>query len=328
MLLACALPAGATAPNYHVVLTKTLGGEGSWDYLAFDSARKRLFVSRETHVMVVDQSGNLVGDVPNTPGVHGVAIASDLDKGFTSNGADGTVTVFDIASLRTLATIQTHAKRPDGIAYDPATKRVFTFDGGSDDATVIDAVGNAVLATIPLGGRPEFPAVDGRGMVYDNIENTSEIVAIDAMKARIVKRFALGGCQHPSGLSMDQAHRRLFTACRDEMGVVDADSGAVIATVPTGAGTDATRFDSSRGFAFASNGRAATLTVVHEDDANHFSVVQNAATAAGARTMEIDPQTGDAFLVTAALVENPKATSYRDRFRAVPGTFELLVLAP
>lgn len=327
-LFASIAPAGAAAgPNYRIVLTKTLGGEGFWDYLSFDAARKRLFVSRESHVLVVDPAGNVVGDVPNTPGVHGVAVAPDLNKGFTSNGKDGSVTVFDLATLKTLATIQTQAKEPDGIAYDPATKRVFTFNGESNDATVIDAVGNAVVATIPLGGRPEFPAVDGRGMVYANIESTSEIVAIDASKAQIVKRFPLGSCQNPSGLSMDQTHRRLFTACRGQMGVVDADSGAVIATLPTGAGTDATRFDPNGQYAFASNGRAATVTVVHEDDPNHFSIVQNAATAPGARTMEIDPQTGNLFLVTAKLIENPNATSYRDRFHIVPGTFELLVLS-
>lgn len=327
-LLAPVVPASAAGPNYHIALTKTIGGEGFWDYLAFDAARKRLFISRGTHVMVVDPGGDVVGDVPNTPGVHGIAIAPDLNKGFTSNGADGTITVFDLASLRTLSIIQTQAKEPDGIAYDPATKRVLTFNGDSNDATVIDAVSNTVVATIPLGGRPEFPAVDGRGMVYDNIESTSEIVAIDAAKAQIVKRFALGSCKNPSGLSMDQAHRRLFAACRGEMGVVDADSGAVIATLPTGAGTDATRFDPNREYAFASNGRDATLTVVHEDGPDHFSVVQNAATAPGARTMEIDPESGDAFLVTATLIENPKATSYRDRYHTVPGTFKLIVLAP
>ena len=260
--------------------------------------------------------------------MHGIAIAAELGRGFTSNGSDGTVTVFDLASLKVLTTIHTDAKNPDGIAYDPATKRVFTFNGGSKEATAIDAQTNAVIATIPLGGRPEFPAVDGRGMVYDNIESTSEIVAIDARSATIVKRFALGSCQHPSGLSMDRQHRRLFPACQGQMGVVDADNGNVIATLPTGAGTDATRFDANTGLAFASNGRDATLTVVHEDDPNHFTVVQNAATVTGARTMELDPTTGNVYLVTAKMIENPNATSYRDRYHVVPGTFELLTMQP
>jgi YVTN family beta-propeller protein len=329
MRFVAALLLAATLPSYHLSATHLLGGDGGWDYLNIDPSGNRLFISRSTHVMVVDpRSGTVVGDIPDTPGVHGIAIAADLGKGFTSNGTDGTVTVFDLASLKVLATIHTAAKNPDGIAYDPATKRVFTFDGGSNDATAIDAQTNTVVATIPLGGRPEFPAVDGRGMVYDNIESTNEIVAIDARSATIVKRFALGSCQHPSGLSMDQQHRRLFPACQGEMGVVDADNGALITTLPTGAGTDATRFDATTGFAFASNGRDATLTVVHEDDPNHFTVVQNAVTVTGARTMELDPTTGNVYLVTAKMTENPNATSYRDRYHVVPGTFELLTMQP
>lgn len=313
---------------YHVAHTYVLGGTGGWDYLSYDAASHRLFISRATHVMVVDpRSGTIVGDVPNTPGVHGIALAPELNKGFTSNGTDGTVTVFDLATLATLAVIQTGAKNPDGIAYDPATARVFTFNGGSNDATIIDARTNAVIANIPLGGRPEFPAVDGRGMVYDNVESTSEIVAIDARTAKITARFALGTCLNPSGLSIDAQHRRLFVACQGEMGVVDADSGKVVATIPTGAGTDATRFDPNSGLAFASNGRSATLTVVHEDDPNHFTLVQNATTIAGARTLEVDPQSGDVYLVTAKLIPNPHPTSYRDRYTIVPGTFELVVLS-
>jgi YVTN family beta-propeller protein len=329
MKLFAVLVALAIAVNYHLAATHVLGGDGGWDYLSFDPATKHLFMSRSSHVMVVDpENGTVVGDIPNTPGVHGIAIADDLGKGFTSNGMDGSVTVFDLASLKTLATIATGAKNPDGIAYDPVTKRVFTFNGGSNDATAIDARTDTVVATIPLGGRPEFPAVDGRGMVYDNIESTSEIVAIDAKSAAILKRFPLGPCQSPSGLSMDQQHRRLFPACQGQLGVVDADTGKVIATLPTGAGTDATRFDPNKGLAFASNGRDATLTVVHEDDPNHYTVVQNAATAAGARTMEIDASNGFVYLVTAKMVANPNPTGPRDRFKMVPGTFQLLTMQP
>src|SRR5580692_10150356 len=303
--LLVATPVAAAAPvvSYQLAQTYVLGGTGGWDYLTYDSDSHRLFVSRATHVMVVDpRTGSIAGDIPNTPGVHGIALAPNLGKGFTSNGADGTVTVFDLSTLATIATIQTGAKNPDGIAYDPASSRVFTFNGGSNDATVIDARTNAVVATIPLGGRPEFPAVDGRGMVYDNVESTSEIVSIDAQ------------------------HRRLFAACTGAMGIVDADSGKVVATIPTGAGTDATRYDPASGLAFASNGRDATLTVVHEEAPNQFTFVQNAATALGARTMEVDPQTGDVYLVTAKLIANPHPTSYRDRYTVVPGTFELLVM--
>ena len=329
MKIFAVLVAAAVMVSYHLAATHVLGGDGGWDYLSIDPATHRLFISRSTHVMVVDpQSGTIVGDIPNTPGVHGIAIADDLGKGFTSNGADGTVTVFDLKTFKTLATVQTNAQNPDGIAYEPVTQRVFTFNGRSNSATAIDARTNTVVATIPLGGRPEFPAVDGKGMVYDNIESTSEIVAIDAKTATIVHRFDLGGCKSPSGLSMDQVHRRLFPACEGELGVVDADSGKLIATLPTGAGTDATRFDPARALAFASNGRDATLTVVHEDGPNHYTVVQNAATAAGARTMEIDTSNGNAYLVTAQMVANPNPTGPRDRFKMVPGTFKLLVMQP
>lgn len=322
-------PATAAAPNYHVINRYVLGGDGGWDYLTYDTAGKRLFISRSTHVMVVDPTtGKVAGDIPNTPGVHGIALAPDLGKGFTSNGADGSVTVFDLRTLKPITTVQTSAKNPDGIVYDPGNKRVLTFNGGSNDATVIDAQTNSVVATIPLGGRPEFPVADGKGMVYDNIESTSEIVAIDTSKAAIVNRWSLGTCQSPSGISMDRTHRRLFTACRGEMGVVDADSGKVLATLPTGAGTDATRFDPNTQLAFASNGRDGTLTVVHEDAPNAFSVVQNAKSETGARTMALDPQSGDVFLVTAQLLVNPNATSYRDRYKVVPGTFALLVMTP
>jgi YVTN family beta-propeller protein len=324
-----AAPAVAATAGYHIARRYVLGGAGGWDYLTYDPAGKRLFISRATHVLVVDPfTGRQLGEIPNTPGVHGIALAPELGKGFTSNGDASTVTVFDARSLRTLATVPIPSKGPDAIVYDPASKRVFTFDGKSNDATAIDARTNRVLATIPLGGRPEFAVADGRGMIYDNIESTSEIVAIDARKARIVARWPLGACRHPSGISMDRAHRRLFTACRGEMGVVDADSGRVITVLPTGAGTDATRFDSTTNDAFAPNGRSATLTVVHENSPARFTVVQNAKTEFGARTMELDPITGDVFLVTARLIVNPKTRSYRGRYRVVPGTFVLLLMRP
>jgi len=317
------------APNYHVVHRYLLGGEGGWDYLTYDPGGKRLFISRSTHVMVVDpQSGKIAGDIPNTPGVHGIVLAPELGKGFTSNGADGTVTVFDLRSLATVTTIHTAAQNPDGIVYEPVTKRVFTFNSRSNDATVIDARSNRVIATIALGGRPEFPAADGKGMVYDNLESTNEIVAIDAAKAAIVARWPLGACQSPSGLSIDTAGRRLFTACDGQMAVVDSDTGHVIAVLPTGAGTDATRFDARTGLAFASNGRAATLTVIHEDSPNRFTVVQNAKTEPSARTMALDPQTGDVFLAVAQVQINPNGATPRERFHVVPGTFAILVMQP
>ncbi len=324
---ATTLAIAAPAVNYQLAQTYVLGGSGGWDYLTYDPASKRLFISRGTHVMVVDPfTGKIVGDIPNTPGVHGIALAPELGKGFTSNGADGTVTVFDLATLATTATIQTSARNPDGIAYDPASSRVFTFNGGSNDATVIDAHTNAAVATIPLGGRPEFPAVDGRGMVYDNVESTSEIVAIDVRNAKMVGRFPLGSCLHPSGLSMDTVHRRLFAACTGEMGVVDADSGKLVATIPTGAGTDATSYDPDRRLGVCLQRSRRHADGRTRGRSRSFYPGENADDCIlGARTMALDPTTGDVFLVTAKLIENPHPTSYRDRYTAVPGSFELLV---
>jgi YVTN family beta-propeller protein len=321
------IPAAAANAGYHIAHRYVLGGSGGWDYLTYDPASRRLFISRETRVLVVNPfTGRRLGEIPHTSGVHGIALAPKLGKGFTSNGRDSTVTVFDLRSLRTLATVRIPSRGPDAIVYDPASERAFTFDGESDDATAIDGRTDRVVATIPLGGRPEFAVADDRGTIYDNLESTSEIVAIDASTATIVHRWPLGSCRNPSGISMDREHRLLFTACRGEMGVVDADNGRVIATLPTGAGTDATRFDPATKYAFAPNGRSATLTVVRENTPASFSVVQNARTEFGARTMEVDPVTGDVFLVTAHLIVNPKATSYRNRYRVVPGTFVLLVM--
>lgn len=326
------LTAGANAagtPAYHVVHRYVLGGDGGWDYLTFDSTAKRLYISRSTRVMVVDPStGTVTGTIPDTNGVHGIALAPDLGKGFTSNGRDGSVTVFDMKTLQTLATVQTGQKNPDCIIYDPSTKRVFTFNGGSDSATAIDAATNRVLGTVILGGRPEFAVADGKGMIYDNLEDKSEIVAIDAQKLQITARWPLAPCQSPSGLSMDRTNRVLFTACDGQMGIVDADSGKVLSTLPTGNGTDATAFFPSGGWAFAPNGRDATLTVVSETSPKTFAVAQNAKTETGARTMALDDKTGEVYLVTAKMQINPNATSYRDRYHVLPGTFALLVLDP
>ena len=322
-----ALP--ADAPAYHVAHRYVLGGEGGWDYLTFDSAAKRLYISRSTHVMVVDPStGTIAGDIPNTPGVHGVALASDLGKGFTSNGRDGTVTVFDMKTLAVAATIHTGAKNPDCIIYDPAAKRVFTFDGGSNDATAIDAATNKVVGTVPLGGRPEFAVADGEGTVFDNLEDKNEIVAIDAKSLKITARWPLAPCESPSGLSMDRANGVLFAACDGQMAMVDSASGKVLATLATGNGTDASAYYPAGSLAFAPNGRDATLTVIAQRGPKQFTVLENAKTETGARTMALDETTGTVYLVTAKLQVNPNATSYRDRYHVVPGTFALLVLQP
>lgn len=331
-LALCALilcTAAAAAPAYHITHRYVLGGAGGWDYLSYDAPSKRLFISRSTHVMVVNPwTGQVVGDIPNTPGVHGVALAPDLNKGFTSNGTDGSVTVFNLATLAVTTTIKTNAQNPDAIVYEPVTKRVYTFNGRGNDATVISAERNTVIATIPLIGRPEFAVADGRGAIYNNIEDKDQLVKIDAPTNAIIARYRIPSCGGPSGISIDTTHRRLFAACDKHIAVLDADSGAIVANVLSGAGTDATRFSTLFQDAYASNGRDATLTVIHESSPLKFDLAANVLTAAGARTMDIDPQTGAVFLVTAQVQINAAATTPRDRYHVVPGTFTLLVLEP
>lgn len=319
----------AAPSTYALAHTYTLGGEGGWDYLTYDVAHKHVFISRGTHVMVVDSTtGRLAGEIAGTGGVHGIALAPSLNKGFTSNGRDNSVTVFDLTTLKTTATIPIAGKNPDAILYDPATKRVFTFNGGSNDATAIDAILNTVIGAIALPGRPEFAATGETGIIYANIEDKSEVVAIDATKDVILNTWSLAPCDGPSGLSMDIQHRRLFASCSNKlMAVVDALNGKVVATLPIGQGTDATAFDPGTQLAFSSNGDG-TLTVVHEDGPNAFSVVQNATTQPFARTFAVDPSTHTIYLVTADVVIGPPAAGQTRPSRTMrPGSFRLLVLS-
>jgi mono/diheme cytochrome c family protein len=323
--------AAAGAPTHYELKKKyVLGGEGGWDYLTFDPVGKRLFISRGTHVMVVNPAnGKTVGDVPDTPGVHGIALARDLGKGFTSNGRDNSVSVFDLKTLKSGDKIELEAENPDAILYDPASKRVFTFNGRSKNASVIDAAKGTVVATIPLDGKPEFAVADGKGMVFVNIEDKGELTSIDAKKAAVVKTWPLAPCEEPSGLAMDTKHRRLFAGCHNKMmAVVDADSGKVIATPEIGQGVDANAFDSVTQLAFSSNGDG-TLTVVHEDSPDKFTVLENAETQRFARTMALDTTSHNVYLVTADIEEAPpEKEGERPRRTMKPGTFTLLVMAP
>jgi DNA-binding beta-propeller fold protein YncE len=325
------LLASAAGPvQYELKQKFTLGGEGGWDYLTYDPSSKHLFISRGTRVMVVDpENGSVVREIPNTTGVHGIAIAHDLGKGFTSNGRDNTVTVFDLKDFKETAKIKLEgAENPDAIIYDPASKRVFTFNGRSKNATVIDAAKGTVVSNIPLDGNPEFAAADGKGNVYVNIEDKGEIQAIDAKKATVSNSWKMEGCEEPSGLAMDQKNRRLFAGCGNKvMTIVDADSGKVVTTLPIGEGVDATGFDPGTGLAFSSNGDG-TLTVIHEDSKDKFSVAQNATTQKRARTMALNPGNHEVYLVTAEFEEQPPAANgQRQRPNMKPGTFTLLVMA-
>jgi YVTN family beta-propeller protein len=323
---ACAQsPAPSTA--YHVARRVTIGGEGGWDYLVVDTAAHRLWVTRGSHVQVLDTDrDSLVGDVPNTPGVHGVALAPALGRAFTSNGRDSSVTVVDLKTLAPIATVKVTGRNPDAILYEPATRRVFTFNGGSADATALDAATGAVVGTIPLGGKPEFAVAQGDGRVFVNIEDKSEVVAFDARTLAVQARWSLAPCEEPTGLAIDRAHGRIFAGCSNErMAVVDTKSGRVVATPPIGAGVDGTAFDPATQLAFASNGEG-TLTVVHEDAPDRYTVVGTVPTQRGARTLALDERTHRVYTVTAQFGPPPAATPDRPHPRPapVPGTFTVL----
>ncbi|MFZ0964888.1 MAG: YncE family protein [Terriglobia bacterium] len=320
-------PLAAAEGEYHLLKKVTLGGEGGWDYLICDSEARRVYISRGTHVMVLDaDTYAVVGDLPGTDGVHGIALAPELGRGFTSNGRADTVTIFDLKTLRVLGTAPT-GNGPDAIVYDPASKRVFTFNGHGGDATAIDAASGKPAGTITLGGRPEFAAADGLGHIYNNLEDQSELLQIDSHKLTITARWPLAPGESPSGLAMDREHRRLFVGCHNKMmAVVDADSGKVLATPEIGQGVDANRFDPGTQLAFSSNGDG-TLNVVHEDSPEKFTPVASVATQRGARTMALDLKTHHVFLVTAEFGPPPAPTPERPHPwpQAIPGTFTLLV---
>jgi DNA-binding beta-propeller fold protein YncE len=304
--------AASPAPGpsgYHLLKKIPLGGEGFWDYIIFDSPTRRLFISRGTKVVVLDvDSGKTVGEIPNTDGVHGIALAPEFKRGFTSNGRAGTVTIFDLKTLEVIGSVQA-GTNPDAIIYDPASKRVFAMNGRSKNATAIDAATGNVAGTIPVDGKPEFAVADGAGHVYVNIEDKSEEQQIDSQNLKVTATWPLAPCDEPSGLAMDIANRRLFAGCSNKMmAVINADTGKVIATPAIGEGVDADAFDPGTRYAFASNGGSGTLTVVHEDSPAKYSVVEDVPTQAHARTMALDPKTHEVFLVTADFGPAPAAT--------------------
>jgi YVTN family beta-propeller protein len=317
-----------TQSGYHIVNQYKLGGEGGWDYLTFDTKARRVYVSHATHVLVVDaDTGSVVGDIPETPGVHGIAVVEEVGKGYVSNGRASTVTVFDLKTLKTLKQIPV-GKNPDAIIYDDASQRVFTMNGASSDTTAIDVKTDTAAGTLALGGKPEFAVTDGRGHVFVNIEDKSAIVEFDSRRLAVEANWPIAPAEEPSGLAFDRKHRRLFSVGSNKlMAVVNADTGKVVTTVPIGSGVDAAAFDPETGLVFSSNGDG-TLTVVHEDSPDKYSVVENVTTRRGARTMTLDPKTHRVYLVTAEFGPPPAPTPERPRPRPsiVPGSFTLLVV--
>ena len=318
-----AIPAFAQK-QYKVATTVKLGGEGGWDYLSFDKDAHRLFITRGTHVMVVDTNTlKVTDDIPDLSGIHGVALAPELGRGFISNGGDNSVTIFDLKMLKKQDNVKV-GERPDAILYDPFTKRVFTFNARGKDSTVLDAASGKVVGTIPLGGKPEFAATDLKGKVFVYIEDKNEIAQIDANKLTVLNRWSLGSCQEPSALALDKEHHRLFAGCDNKMmAVVDSESGKVVTTVPIGEGVDAGRFNPNTREVFMSCGEG-VLTVVHEDTPDKYTVTQNLTTAKGARTMAMDYENNIAYLVTAQ--RDPKPPAPGQRPAMIPGSFELLVV--
>jgi DNA-binding beta-propeller fold protein YncE len=326
-------PAAAGASGYHLIKKIALPGETFenrpfWDYLEFDPSTRNLYISRSTKVLVLNvDSEKIVGQVPNTNGVHGIALAPDLGRGFASNGHAGTVTIFDLKTFQVLGEVKA-GKEPDAIAYDPYSKRVFTVNADGGDVTVIDAAAGKLAGTVPLTGKDEFAVVDGAGHVYVNIEDKSEIWQIDSKKLIVTGRWPLAPCQNPSGLTIDIQHHRVMAGCHNKMlAVVDAETGKVVATPAIGPGVDANRYDPVTGFAFSSNGGDGTFTVIHEDSPNAYSVVENVPTMDGARTMALDVKNHEVFIVGANYAPLAEPTKENPRPRPIPisGTFVVLV---
>ncbi|HEV2721617.1 MAG TPA: YncE family protein [Thermoanaerobaculia bacterium] len=314
LLLATSLFAQDKIVRHHKI-----GGEGGWDYVTVDSGGRRLYQSHGDRVGVLDlDKQTVVGEIANTPGVHGVALSPD--RGFVSAGRANSVVVFDRDSLKRLGDWKTTGENPDAILYDPHSRHLFTFNGRGKNITVFDAGNGNVVATIDAGGKPEFAVTDQRGRVFVNIEDTNELAAIDVKRNVIEKRWKLTGCDGPSGLAIDRLRRHLFSVCGNETMVIsDADSGKVIGSAPIGKGVDGVAFDPGKNLAYSSNGRDGTITVVRATD---FKVAETIPTARGARTIAVDEKTHHLFLPTA------KLEPAEPRWKIVPDTFEVIEVAP
>lgn len=315
--------APAQGPNYHVTARHVIGGDGGWDYLTLDGANHRLFITRGDRVIVVNPAtGKLLATIPGFDRAHGVAFAYDVGKAFATSGGDSAVRVIDLKTLKVTARIHT-AVDNDGIIYDAGTKHVFSMNGDAGSTSMIDPATNTDVADIPLTGKPEFGVADGQGHLFVNIEDKGQIDEVDIAARKVTRSWSLAPCTAPTGLAIDVAHHRLFTGCRSGvMAISDAVAGKLVTTVPIGQGVDATRFDAGTQLAFASCGDG-TITVMHEDSPDHYTVVQTVKTMEGARTMELDPATHTLYTASAEFGPRP---SGRGRPSVKPGTFTLLTL--
>jgi DNA-binding beta-propeller fold protein YncE len=330
--LPCVAGAGLAVTGYQIVGSNRIGGVGGWDYLTLDASGRRLFITRSDRVDVYDaRTAKVVGSVMGTNGVHGVALAEDRDRGYTSNGRGNSVTVFELSTLKVLREVALPGQNPDAIVYEPTGKRVFTFNGKSKDATVLDAVSSAVTATLPMPGKPEFAVDDRVGHIYVNIENEpGQIVVVDTKQLSVSATWTLPGCNAPTGLALDRTNRRLFSVCQNNvMAVTDATDGKPIAKVNIGDWPDAVAYDAELGVVLSSNGDG-TLTVVRQVSLDRYEVASTLPTAKGARTLALDAKTHRVYLVSSDFGETPKATAEQPHPRPpqVPDSFTVLVAAP
>lgn len=316
----------AKASAYTVGATYAVAGEGRWDLLAVDSDHHHLFLSRSDHVQVVDtRTGQAVATLSGTDGVHGFAIASSLHRGFATNGRTNTVTEFDLLTLQRVRDIKVSGQSPDAALFDAVSGRVFVFNAKSNNASVLDPASGSEVATIAFEGNPELAVSDGRGHVFLNIEDKAQLVEIDVKSLQVTHTWAMAGCEEPTGLAMDVAHARLFSVCANRtMVVTDAGSGRQIARVAIDEGPDGAEFDAQTQDVFSPNGKSGTLTVVHEDDAEHFRVVQTLPTQTSARTIVRDPTTHRLYLPAARF--EPQAEGAKGRPPMVAGSFSVLVV--
>jgi len=291
--------------GYRVQARWAVGGEGKWDALVVDDTHRRLYVSRATRVQVLDlDSGKLLGEIANTPGVHGVALAPELNRGFTSNGKGDSVTVFQLDTLATLAEVKISGQDPDAIVYDAPSKRIYAFNGHSNNATVIDAVTAKEVGSIALPGRPEFALSDGKGHLFVNLEDKNALAVIDVAAGTVRSNWSLAPCDGPTGIALDESNHRVFSACHNQILVVtDSESGKRIAQLPIGAHVDGAAFDPVTSLLFSSNGDSADVTVIHAESADHYAVRGSLATAKGAKTMALDPKSHKLYLPAMAATE-------------------------
>jgi YVTN family beta-propeller protein len=326
-VVALAVVSAGAQKSYKLADRVKLGGEGGWDYLTYDEVGNRVFITRGTHVIVIDaKTLKQTGDITGLSGVHGVALAQDLGRGYITSGGDNMLVIFDLKTLAVTDKVKV-GERPDAVLYDGSAKRVYTFNAKTQDSTVVDAKTGKVVGTVPLGGKPETGVADGKGNVYVNIEDRSEIVRVDTAKLTIADHYPMAGCDEPSALAIDVAHRRLFAGCASKiLAVVDPDAGRMVTTVDIGGGVDAGAFNPKTQQVFMSCGADGVLSVIHEDAPDKYSVLQSVPTVKGARTMALDETTNTVYSVTAQFDPTPPPAGQRRKI--LPDTFELLVVKP